>query len=504
MRLEPLVRDRPDVALLHVRGRVEAAHLIVRELAAVLLQRTRERGVALERRDTHHRRRLVGREVAPVVLERDEAQRRDLPVGGIARDHIHLALRQGAVGAAQVHRGRRRGEAEPVDPGQPREAVGALEKLVAEARVPARRHPAQVRNRLQPVAPGVGRAHQDGERVVEPERREPAQAELPAVFVCDLAIHAVAVGDGRVLEHRGERRARVLDVQVDLPRHDGVMAHERAAQVQPPLHWDVHPALDLLRHDFGQEIVAQQIERRVHVPVERRLHLGGTFVCHHAIMAGQIDLYVEYSGTAFTAVLKHPPVADRDSVYRQVANEYSRQFRLRWLAPFGFDNTFAILVRAADAGRYGLKAISDLSRVAPRWQAGFGYAFLERADGFAGLSRVAGPRFAAPPAAMDLAPPHRAPAEAKVDVIAGNSTDGQIAALRLVALEDDRRYFPPYEAAPVVRDPTLERHATLARALEELGGKIADDEMRRLNAAADVEHRDIRTIAHEWLEAHVP
>ena len=263
-------------------------------------------------------------------------------------------------------------------------------------------------------------------------------------------------------------------------------------------------AKNFTESDLLAEIVAQQIERRVHVPVERRLHLGGTFVCHHAIMAGQIDLYVEYSGTAFTAVLKHPPVADRDSVYRQVANEYSRQFRLRWLAPFRFDNTFAILVRAADAGRYGLKAISDLRRVAPRWHAGFGYEFLERADGFAGLSRVYGLRFAAPPTAMDLGLTYRALAEGKVDVIAGNSTDGQIAALRLVALEDDRRYFPPYEAAPVVRVPTLERHATLARALEELGGKIADDEMRRLNAAADVEHRDIRTIAHEWLEAHVP
>jgi len=227
-------------------------------------------------------------------------------------------------------------------------------------------------------------------------------------------------------------------------------------------------------------------------------------VCHQAILAGQIDLYVEYSGTAFTAVLKHAPVGDRDSVYHQVASEYSRKFDLRWLAPFGFDNTFAILVRAADAGRYGLKAISDLSRVAPRWHAGFGYEFLERADGFAGLSRVYGLRFAAPPTAMDLGLTYRALAQGKVDVIAGNSTDGQIAALHLVALEDDRNYFPPYEAAPVVRARTLERYGPLGAALEELGGKIADAEMRRLNAAADVEHRDIRTIAHEWLEAHVP
>ena len=263
-------------------------------------------------------------------------------------------------------------------------------------------------------------------------------------------------------------------------------------------------AKNFTESDLLAEIVAQQIERRVHVPVERRLHLGGTFVCHQAILAGQIDLYVEYSGTAFTAVLKHPPVADRDSVYRQVASEYSRQFDLRWLAPFGFDNTFAILVRAADAARYGLKAISDLSRVAPRWHAGFGYEFLERADGFAGLSRVYGLRFAAPPTAMDLGLTYRALAEGKVDVIAGNSTDGQIEALDLAVLEDDRHYFPPYEAAPVIRQAAITRYSGVAAALAQLAGRISDAEMRRLNALADVEHRDIATIARDWLRASLP
>src|SRR2546423_5198265 len=261
-------------------------------------------------------------------------------------------------------------------------------------------------------------------------------------------------------------------------------------------------AKNFTESDLLAEIIAQQIERRTSLPVERRLHLGGTFVCHRAITAGDIDIYVEYTGTAFTAILKQPPIANPDSVYRFVARAYARDFTLRWTEPFGFNNTFAILVRRADAERYGLHSIADLARVAPRWKAGFGYEFLERADGFAGLARVYGLRFASPPIAMDLGLTYRALAEGKVDVIAGNSTDGQIQALDLVVLEDDRRYFPPYEAAPVVRVPTLERHATLARALEELGGKIADDEMRRLNAAADVEHRDIRTIAHEWLEAH--
>jgi glycine betaine/choline ABC-type transport system substrate-binding protein len=256
--------------------------------------------------------------------------------------------------------------------------------------------------------------------------------------------------------------------------------------------------------DLLGEIVAQQIERRTSVPVERRFHLGGTFVCHQAITAGQIDLYVEYTGTAYTAVLKLPPGPGPDSVYRTVTEEYRRRFGLVWGRPLGFDNTFAITVRRGDAERYGLKRISDLARVAPRWHAAFGYEFLERADGFRGLAGVYGLRFAAPPTAMDLGLTYRALAERKVDVIAGNSTDGQIAALDLVVLEDDRHYFPPYQAATVTRAPTLDAHPDVARALTELGGKMSDAEMRRLNALADVEHKDIAAIARDWLRVNLP
>ncbi len=269
--------------------------------------------------------------------------------------------------------------------------------------------------------------------------------------------------------------------------------------MESPLHRESSAPLDLLG-----EIVAQQIERRTALPVERRFHLGGTFVCHQAITSGQIDLYVEYTGTAYTAVLKRAPVADRDSVYRTVARDYAQRFGLAWGEPFGFNNTFAITVRRRDATRDGLKHISDLARVAPRWKAGFGYEFLERADGFRGLASVYGLRFAAPPTAMDLGLTYRALAEGKVDVIAGNSTDGQIQALDLLVLEDDRHYFPPYEAAPVIRQAALTRHPEIAAALAQLAGKISDAEMRRLNALADVEHRDIATIARDWLRATLP
>src|SRR5437762_4720233 len=252
------------------------------------------------------------------------------------------------------------------------------------------------------------------------------------------------------------------------------------------------------------EIVAQQIERRTSLPVERRFHLGGTFVCHQAITSGGIDLYVEYTGTAYTAVLKFPPAHDADSVRRAVTAEYARRFGLTWGKPFGFNNTFAITVRRRDATRYGLTRIADLARVASRWKAGFGYEFLERADGFRGLADAYGLRFSAPPTAMDLGLTYRALAEGKIDVIAGNSTDGQIEALDLVVLEDDRHYFPPYEAAPVIRQAVLDAHPEVGTALALLAGRITDAEMRRLNALADVEHKDIAGIARDWLQAPRP
>ena len=263
-------------------------------------------------------------------------------------------------------------------------------------------------------------------------------------------------------------------------------------------------AKNFTESDLLAELVAQQIERRTGLPVERRLHLGGTFVCHRAIIAGKIDVYVEYTGTAFTAILNHAPLADRDGVYRAVAAEYAERFGLTWGKPFGFDNTFAIVVRRRDAERYGLRRISDVAPVAPRWKAAFGYEFLERADGFAGLARAYGLRFAAPPTAMALGLTYRALADGKADLIAGNSTDGLIQALGLVALEDDRHYFPPYEAAPVARADLLGRHPQIARALDELAGKISEDAMRRLNALADVEHQDIAAIAREWIARSLP
>jgi osmoprotectant transport system substrate-binding protein len=250
------------------------------------------------------------------------------------------------------------------------------------------------------------------------------------------------------------------------------------------------------------ELLAQQIEARTSLRVDRRLNLGGTFVCHQALLAGQLDLYVEYTGTALTAILQASPSSDPVAVYEAVRDGYRSRFDLDVGTPLGFDNTFAIIVRGDDARQLKLRAISDLARTAPRWRAGFGYEFMERSDGYAGLAKAYGLRFGSEPRIMDLGLLYRALAERQVDVVAGNSTDGQIAALDMVVLEDDRHYFPPYQAVIVARAQTLRQHADLRAALDALGGKISDVEMRRMNYAVDGQHGDTSSIVRAFRAAH--
>jgi osmoprotectant transport system permease protein len=245
------------------------------------------------------------------------------------------------------------------------------------------------------------------------------------------------------------------------------------------------------------EIVAQALERHG-VAVDRRLNLGGTVICDRAVRTGDIDVYVEYSGTALTAIFHRPVSRDRAAVARSVREDYARTGRTV-LEPLGFDNTFAILVREADAKRYGLKTIADLSRVEDRYRPGFGYEFLERPDGYQGLVAAYGLHFHEQPRVMDLALIYRALAAGQVDVVAGDATNGLIAALGLVALADDRHYFPPYDAVPVVNTRALLERPVIARALRDLAGRIPDETMRRLNYEVDVNHRDVSAVAREFL-----
>jgi glycine betaine/choline ABC-type transport system substrate-binding protein len=249
------------------------------------------------------------------------------------------------------------------------------------------------------------------------------------------------------------------------------------------------------------EIIAQQIENKTHLPVERRFYLGGTYIAHQGILAGRIDIYPEYTGTALTAILKQPPVSDKKAVYDRVKSEYESRFHLTLGPPLGFNDTFAIEIRGEDARRLHLQTISQAAQYTPQWRAGFGYEFMERADGYKGLAATYGLRFAEPPRIMDLGLLTRALKERQVDLIAGNMTDGLIPALDLEVLDDDKHYFPPYEAVAVVRQQTLAEHPEVRAALDELGGKISDAEMRQLNYAVDGQKRDVKDVAREFLRS---
>jgi osmoprotectant transport system substrate-binding protein len=247
------------------------------------------------------------------------------------------------------------------------------------------------------------------------------------------------------------------------------------------------------------EIVAQQIEAHTNLKVERRFYLAGTYICQQAILAGRIDIYPEYTGTALTAILKQNAGGDKQDVYRRVKSEYERRFGLTLGPAFGFNDTFAMEIRGEDARRLNLKTLSQAAAVAPQWRAGFGYEFMERPDGYRGLAATYGLRFAEQPRIMDLGLLARALKDHQIDLAAGNATDGLIQALDLFVLEDDRHYFPPYEAVPVMREQTIQQHPEVAQALAELGGKISDEEMQRLNYAVDGQHRDAKDVVHEFL-----
>lgn len=241
------------------------------------------------------------------------------------------------------------------------------------------------------------------------------------------------------------------------------------------------------------EIVAQRLER-AGCTVTRRLDLGGTLVCDRAITAGSLDVYPEYSGTALTAILHRPAINDRAAVMAAVEREYARR-GLHWGPPLGFENTFAMIVRKSSAAQHRLRTISDLTRVAATFRPGFGYEFVERPDGWSGLQQKYGLRFAQPPRTMDLGLTYRALASGEIDLIAGNSTDGLIDALGLVVLEDDRRFFPPYDAVLVARADLAKKCAAAPAALESLRWKFDEAAMRRMNYAIDGQKRSPAEVA---------
>lgn len=248
------------------------------------------------------------------------------------------------------------------------------------------------------------------------------------------------------------------------------------------------------------ELIAQQIETHTNLKVERSFYLAGTYICHQAMLAGRIDVYPDYTGTALAAILKQKVGGDNVDVYQLVKSEYERRFGLTLGPAFGFNNTFAMEIRGEDARRLNIKTLSQAAAFTPQWRAGFGYEFMERPDGYVGLAATYRLRFAEKPRIMDLGLLARALKDHQIDMAAGNATDGLIPALDLFVLEDDRHYFPPYEAVPVIREQTLLQHPEVAKALAMLAGKISAVEMQQLNYAVDGLHRNAHEVVREFLK----
>ncbi len=245
------------------------------------------------------------------------------------------------------------------------------------------------------------------------------------------------------------------------------------------------------------EIAAQQLERKLHVPVERKLNLGGTLLTQEALVHGQIDLYPEYTGTASSAVLKQHVPSDPAAAYKQVKDAYRERFHLIWLPPLGFNDTFAMVVRSADAGRLSARTLSAArSRM---WRLGMGYEFLTRPDGLQALDRAYHLNWQGTPKTMDLGLLYRALQQNQVDIAAGNSTDGLLTDRSLSVLQDDKKVFPPYSACFVLREEVARQRPDVKAALEMLSSRISDETMRRMNRRVDVDHQPVVTVAREFL-----
>ena len=245
------------------------------------------------------------------------------------------------------------------------------------------------------------------------------------------------------------------------------------------------------------ELVAQHIEARTDLTVVRRLNLGGSFLCHEAMRVGEIDIYPEYTGTALTAILKLPVDQDADSVLDTVSKAYGEQFEVEWMPPFGFNNTFAVVLRGEQAVQRNLSTITELADLSSDLAIGFGFEFLERQDGYRGMVNTYGLSFAQEPKTMDLGLVYRALRDGQIDVAVGNSTDGLIAAFELRVLEDDKKFFPPYDAAAIVRADALGNNPELRDVLGELGGLLTEEEMRVPNHQVDGEHRPLAKVVEE-------
>jgi osmoprotectant transport system substrate-binding protein len=247
------------------------------------------------------------------------------------------------------------------------------------------------------------------------------------------------------------------------------------------------------------EIIAQHIENRLHQPVDRKLNLGGTLLAHQALLAGDIDMYPEYTGTAFTNILKRGGVTDPGVVLDRVRNEYATGLRLDVLDPLGFNSSFAMTVSGADARARNLETLSDAARDPQGFALGAGYEFMTRPDGFPAVNGTYAIKWTGVPKSMDLGLLYTALEGRQVTMVAANTTDGMLSKLDVKVLKDDKHAFPPYQACIVVRSQLLSTNPAIRQELSELSGKISDQAMRGMNYAVDAEHKPVRDVAKDFL-----
>jgi osmoprotectant transport system substrate-binding protein len=262
-----------------------------------------------------------------------------------------------------------------------------------------------------------------------------------------------------------------------------------------------HPVIgakDFTEQAILGELLAQEIEAKSDLKVERRFYLAGSYICQQALVTGRIDAYVEYTGTALSAILKQPVDRDPESVLGTVRRLYASRYGITVAEPLGFENTFAMVIRGDDARRLHLATLSQAAKYTPQWRLGVGYEFEQRPDGLPGLSKAYGLSFASAPRTMDLGLLYRALINRQVEMIAANSTDGKIQALGLTVLQDDKHYFPPYQAVPLVRDDALKRWPQIQSALTALGGRVTAEDVRTMNQAVDELHRDPAEVVREF------
>ncbi len=250
---------------------------------------------------------------------------------------------------------------------------------------------------------------------------------------------------------------------------------------------------------LAQEIEAVAAAEEHPLHVQRRFYLAGSYLCQQALINGRIDAYVEYTGTALTAILKQPLPAhgNRAAVFATIQRIYAQRFHVRVEPGLGFEDTFALVMRLADAQGEGIASISDLKQHAQAMRLGVGYEFQSRPDGLAGLESAYGIHFSRP-RVMDLGLLYRALGAGQVDIVAGNSTDGPIRALGLRVLADDRHYFPPYDAVPLVRQDSLARHPEIQIAMDRLAGRVDAQSMQAMNDAIDSQHQSVETVVRQF------